>query len=330
MKIPPIHNGTSNKEKQEKKSENIAPATYQQESAVKTTKEVTPISQKVEVIKEEKIAEPTKQEAVKPQPVKEEPVAEKNKKEEAKITNNKKSNDSSIRFYAGADGLWSQVTNTIYTQYPLEAPATQANIHTSGQNNGFGLNLGAILRDKRTNFFTGLEIFYDKINTKTRSPWFKTEGLGYYSDWSDCTPSSANCMANDTININNRFGAKLNLGYRLFDKLDIFATGGVANIRYEVLGYGFRNYYFSSSLNSPNVGNAHIFSARTTAPIFGGGFSYSINNNWSLRTIYERQSAMLKKITNYNSGSDANNTGYAKQGYKSTIDTVKVGASYVF
>ncbi len=129
------------------------------------------------------------------------------------------------------------------------------------------------------------KIFFDYLNTSTR-------------DFSDEIQIVAR---QDKQQLNYRYGGKLNIGYTLFSRLNIFGIAGLTNVRY--------------TINWPSVDDSR--SSAKIAPIYGAGISYDINNDWLLRAIYEQQNFNIQ---------------YVDEGSRSVVElkTARLGLSYKF
>jgi opacity protein-like surface antigen len=178
---------------------------------------------------------------------------------QAKTSSATKSNKN--RFYIGADVTRSHTSHTQYDREYSGDPDVNG-IKSHGKKKiGFGLNAGY-----RANFghaFIAPEIFYDYL--KNKAPDF----------------SNTTAPTSDSMTVSSRYGAKINLGYNLISgykfisKLDVFVSAGMANVNYSFKGvYGADSYKDSGS---------------ELAPIYGVGLIYSINDNWGIRTSYDRQ-----------------------------------------
>lgn len=211
-------------------------------------------------------------------------------------------------FYIGADGLISGV-NHRYSLIDANATGDLPNNTHKGDNGrfGFGFNVGY-----RTTFgnavFIAPEIFYDKI--RSRSQDF------YFNDIENPAPF-------DRMEVKDRYGAKLNLGYNLshlasatgmnggFGKfvsgISIFGTAGIAKVSY--------------SYHLPSIAHIRVKPAdddsNKVAPIYGFGISYAISDHVSLKLAADIQQFAGRYVDNGLRDSI-------------TIKTGRVGLAYYF
>jgi len=123
---------------------------------------------------------------------------------------------------------------------------------SSAQDVGFGANAGFKIGIDEA--FIAPEIFYDQINNAAKD-FFPVKN-----------PATR-------LEVTNRFGAKMNMGYNIYDRLDFFAIIGVANVKYAIK--------FRTDQSSHGV--------YKLSPIYGLGFSYDISDNFALKFTYDRQ-----------------------------------------
>lgn len=114
------------------------------------------------------------------------------------------------------------------------------------------------------NFFVAPGLFYDYAHAKAISTG--TFGLG--------TPFR------DDLELNHRFGAKLDLGYDITNKFAAFATVGAANNSVRVL---WRPQYMSNHTNGLGL-------------IYGVGAKYSVTHNIDFNLGYEFSNARMKDL----------------------------------
>ena len=142
---------------------------------------------------------------------------------------------------------------------------------------GFGINYKYAINFN--NFFIAPNAFYEKLGTK------------------------ASDKDRDTVSINSRYGAKLDLGYDISDEFAIYLTGGVASVGYNVDW---------KSIDQKKSGDK-------VAGIFGVGANYYPHKNISLNVEYNFQSLDVATPS----------FGGINQA-KTDISTVKIGAAYHF
>lgn len=157
-----------------------------------------------------------------------------------------------------------------------------------GDSFGFGLNAGYKISFDR--FFVAPELFFDYLNNSTKD--------FYYTEDSN--------QKQNSMEINSRYGAKLNIGYNIVSKLNGFVNFGVANVDYDFRQPSWINSGYNTS-----------YGASKLAPIYGVGFSYDLTENWTAKTSYDFQQF---------------NARYVEQGFKDkvSLNVFKIGAVYSF
>ncbi len=145
---------------------------------------------------------------------------------------------------------------------------------------GYRLNLDAI--------YLAPELFYDYIDSKSNDP-FCANGEDVYSN-------------QDRINLNYRFGGKLNLGLNIFNKLDLYVNYGLSYVDYDINWNG-----------ATKVSRGHL----KDSDIIGGGISYNFSENIAVRAAYDRQNLNLRYIHSFLS-------------LKTTLETYRLGLVYKF
>ncbi len=123
---------------------------------------------------------------------------------------------------------------------------------SDGKAIGFGVNAGFKIGIDYA--FIAPEIFYDQLNNSAKD-FFPTYN-----------PASK-------INVVNRFGMKMNMGYNIYDRLDFFVIAGIADVKYAMK---FRTEQSS-------------YAVYKLAPIYGLGLSCDLNDNLALKFTYDRQ-----------------------------------------
>jgi len=235
------------------------------------------VIKKGDFVQEEKV-EKVENAAVKPE---EKRVAEVTPKKPEPKSEAKKSSSSENRVYAGIDIIYSKTNHKLKNLSDPENPSN--GLTSKGQNVGIGLDLGY-----KVNFgkaFIAPEVFYDYLNNSA----------------CDFTcPFIANV---GTMEVNSRYGTKLNLGYNIFPKLNAFVNLGLANIRYAFNDAPSQVHYKASKLS----------------PIYGIGLSYDLDHSWTLRTSYDYQNFNARYYSN-------------PPGWRDTISlkVFKIGAVYNF
>ena len=186
--------------------------------------------------------------------------------------------------YVGFDINTSNVENKFQNRINKMDPDNNNNIKADHDSIGFGLNAGYKIGFNQA--FVAPELFFDYLNNSGKQS-------GYELDMAS--------NKNDRFEINNRYGAKVNLGYNFTEKFNGFVNLGLANTRYAV--------------NSESIKLSK--GASKLAPIYGLGVAYNINDKWTTKLSYDRQKF---------------NAGEVLEGYRNitTITVVKVGLAYNF
>jgi outer membrane protein W len=149
---------------------------------------------------------------------------------------------------------------------------------------GFGLNAGYKFSFDKA--FVAPEVFYDYFNNSS-----------YDTDYA----VNINSKKNDSIELRDRYGAKVNLGYNINDKFGVFTNLGISKLNYVQ--------------NSTSISRSH--SSSDVTAIYGLGFFYNINDSWTAKLSVDRQSVRLA-------------TAYAGLTYRTTVHTAKLGLAYNF
>jgi len=155
---------------------------------------------------------------------------------------------------------------------------------------GFGFE-GGYKFELANAMFVAPEIFFDSLNNSSEDPSANDRESYVYKQ--------------DRISIDNRYGARLNLGYNFTQNLNAFVSAGVTNIDYQVNWNSQIGTKFSS------------FSSNKIAPIYGFGLAYNLNDNWAVKGAYDRQ---------------AFNIRYNLDGWRSNVvlETFRLGLGYNF
>lgn len=191
--------------------------------------------------------------------------------------------------YVGADLLFANSNHKYYDKTTGTGSYDGAKTH----DNSFGFAFDAGYKFGFDKFFVAPELFFDQLGNSSPGFNYKQRPVN----------------KQNTIDLNYRYGAKLNLGYNIAPKFDLFVNYGLANVDYDT-----RTSY----------AGGRKAAATELAQIYGFGFGYKITDNVSARISYDRQSMNLRNIAvSVSGGGDA-----AK--YKTTLDVVKIGAIYNF
>ena len=192
--------------------------------------------------------------------------------------------------YLGADLLFAN-SNHHYQDRSSTGGSNNYN-GTRTHDNSVGFALDAGYKVGFNQFFVAPEIFFDQLNNSS-------SGFRYKQ-----VPGNKQ----DTVDLNYRYGAKLNLGYDITPKFNLFVNYGLANVDYDTRGW------YAGGRKS---------AATELAQIYGFGLGYKITENVSARLSYDRQSMHLRNTSVAVPGGDSAR-------YKSTLDVVKLGAVYSF
>jgi hypothetical protein len=183
-------------------------------------------------------------------------------------------------FFVGVDVLRSEVKHkNLDRREGADTDGEKVNTHSVG----FGLNAGyKISFDK---IFVAPEGFYDNINSSSKDFFYSRSPL---FEW-------------DRMNVNYRYGGKVNLGYAFTPDFKGFVNAGFANVNYEYKWISEGVSYKSSKI----------------AAIYGLGFSYDINENWLLKTSFDHQRLDARYFER-------------KHTDRMKLDVLKVGIAYSF
>lgn len=178
----------------------------------------------------------------------------------ANISSSKDSQDSHRSgVYAGLDLILMQAEHRFiddnHGDGPINAPQKLS------ANNGsasFGANVGYNFVYK--DFFVAPELFFDNLSNRSND-FYHMQG--------------SSLEKQDKLVINYRYGFKVNVGYYINSKFSVFVNYGFANVDYNL------KFYSNSDATT---------SGQKSAQIYGVGFTYKINNTWSMRTSFNYQS----------------------------------------
>ena len=182
--------------------------------------------------------------------------------------------------YAGADVLWSNAKHKYLNRIAADTRDGQS---VDDSSIGGSVDLGYKMSFGEA--FLAPEIFYDYLNSSSK-------GFHYVDGANN---------RQDSLELKDRYGAKLNVGYNIFSKLSGFVSVGVANTDY--------------NNRRPSIGSS--YGSSKLAPIYGVGFSYGLTENIALRTSYDYQQF---------------NVGYVSEGVRDrvTLGVLRLGAVYTF
>lgn len=143
--------------------------------------------------------------------------------------------------------------------------------YTSNYNPGGTSNDSPIFRGKDAGFGFSLKhavnfggpyiaptIFYERLNNKV----------------------NGDLENNVVLELKNRFGGKVDLGYDLTDFFSVYALGGYAGVHYTATNYSY-------------LGGSQIYNRRNTDIVesffYGGGFNINVNRDFSVFAEYHNQ-----------------------------------------
>jgi len=157
-------------------------------------------------------------------------------------------------FFVGVDALHAdarhEAKNSSAVSGPQNGDVKKDNNFNYGVNAGFRLDV--------LNLLASGELFYDNLRTSSRN-------------FAQINGQSNN---GNSIAINNRYGAKVNLGFAIFPRVTPFLTYGLTNVNY------------SSNVSSSN--NSLTKSKMT--PLYGLGLLVDLPAGFSVKASYDYQS----------------------------------------
>lgn len=178
---------------------------------------------------------------------------------------------ASSGIFIGLDSIYSISRNEADNSSSSLDP--QDDSLTKADSEGYGANLG--VRFDPLFLFASAEVFYEKLNSSTRGFQQNTSGIG------------------PNLRLNDRYGAKANIGITTLPWVTPFITYGMANLSY-----------------SSDV------SKRKTAPLYGIGILFDVPlTDLSIKAAYDIQNLDL----NYQSAQS-----------KTTLGVAHLGLTYTF
>ena len=173
--------------------------------------------------------------------------------------------------FVGLDVLHSQARNKADNSSTLLGP--QDGAKSNANNEGYGANFG--VRVDPLFLFASAEVFYERLNSSAR---------GFTQNTSSAGPN---------VELNDRYGAKANLGITVLPWLTPFVTYGVASVKY-----------------GTDVSN------RRATPLYGVGILFDIPlTNLSIKAAYDIQ----KFNAHYQDGQSETQLGVAHLGLTYTF-----------
>lgn len=147
-------------------------------------------------------------------------------------------------------------------------------------------------------FFVAPGVFFDRIGTKSKEK---------------DNPNQV------SIAINNRYGAKFDIGYDISDKSAIYFTNGVSVVNYKL--------DHSDANGEGNSDSIQTLNKKATAYFYGFGLMTNVNKDVSLGVEYNTQSFKARTLV-ADSGFDSG--ALLSDRYKNKIDMFKLSVSYHF
>jgi opacity protein-like surface antigen len=120
----------------------------------------------------------------------------------------------------------------------------------------------------------------------------------------------------DSLQVKNRYGAKIDVGYDVSEVVAPYLTGGYAAVSYKSVSNG----------DDGSGGIATATSSGTASNgFFGGGLKFTLSKSFSMNVEYNRQTFTAKSAI-------PKESTYYVNGYKQSgrLDIVKLGLSYNF
>lgn len=185
-----------------------------------------------------------------------------------------------LGFFSGIDAIHAKANHQAINSSSTSGPKN-GDIKDSDEIN-YGLNVG--VRFDLLNLYASGEMFFDQINT--RSSNFDSHGAS---------------SSFDVIKIDNRYGAKANVGFAILPKITPFITYGLAGVNYE------NNLYSSNK----SVSNSEL------SPLYGIGLLIDLPCGFSAKAAYDYQSLNIR---------------YAESGskIKTSLGVARLGLIYNF
>jgi|GEM_PF-2444964 len=170
-------------------------------------------------------------------------------------------NSHAMGLFFGADALFANsqhsAKNISTISGPKNGDSQAANKFNYGVNAGFRLDV--------LNLLASAELFYDNLQTSSQNF------------------TSINNQTNngDSININNRYGTKANVGFAILPRVTPFLTYGLANVNY------------SSNVLSAN---SSLTKSELT-PLYGVGLLIDLPLGFSAKASYDYQQFNMSSAT---------------------------------
>jgi opacity protein-like surface antigen len=176
-------------------------------------------------------------------------------------------------------------------------------------------------------FFISPGLIYEKNNNR-----------GYFNSDGDARSSKA-FFGKSYSEINQRLGAKLDLGGDINEDVSIYGTFGYALNYYKSYSslysdryYNHDNYTYYTVKDDPWKLNKD----KKWAPFFGGGFRIKLHKNWFLNGEYNytkfnsNTKTQEQPVIEVASNKQDNNTESTKNLFKNTVQIFKLGINYNF
>jgi len=183
--------------------------------------------------------------------------------------------------------------------------------NTDGKDNDSAVGFGASYKYavNMNGFFVSPGLFYDRVGTEIKNS-SSVDGQDGSSE----------------LNVDNRYGVKLDAGYDISDNFSAYLTGGVSYVSYvNKVGTTFDDGEVSDSSSSKNSKNV-------LSPFYGAGLTYKISKDVALFAEYTMQNFDVKNKAAASTG-DFAGTGFADIDAgktKSKLNIARVGVAYHF
>jgi hypothetical protein len=238
----------------------------------------------------------------------------------SKISNSKKNSDNSISQSISINYLSIIMEHYYYNRISGCQIDKNCDFYPSYRRfkSGFGIDYG--LSFNHNNFIIEPKLFYDSVNFK----------VAMNSSSLDLSLDSSKWCENSNIKINDLFGSKLNIGYKINNNFSAFLLGGVANVRYSsklspCVHIDITEMFDKSYIKINSQKNNQL------VPFYGFGFQIILNKTFSIISEYNIYKMQINPLTDQTfeevmlkSGSNPIPI------YKVKFDTFKLGMNFSF
>ncbi len=164
---------------------------------------------------------------------------------------------AALGFFSGIDAIHTKANHQAINSNSISGPKN-GDIKDTDEIN-YGLSVG--VRFDLLNLYASGEMFFDQINTRS-------------SNFNSNSASSSS----DVIKIDNRYGAKANIGFAILPRITPFLTYGLAGVNYE------NNLYSSNK----SVSNSEL------TPLYGIGLLIDLPCGFSAKAAYDYQNLNMR------------------------------------